>query len=77
MTRIVSLIKQSPAVADTAAARHVEDPWPGLDAVELARSGGDPEQVAGLIAQQALVSIDDSGGTLVRPDEGEPPFYFG
>ena len=77
MTRIVSLIQETPAVAGGALEQQALRLWPGLDATELARCGGDPEQIVALVAQHANLTIDEVTGTLVRPDRGEPPFYFG
>jgi hypothetical protein len=77
MTRIVPVTLDNPATTDNALEQHVLDLWPGLDAAELSRCGGDPEQIAGLIAQHAHLTIDEVTGTLVKPDRAEPPFYFG
>jgi hypothetical protein len=77
MTRIISFIQPSPMATEDELREQAQDLWPGLDAAELALCGGDPVQIAGLIAQHTNVSIDDSSATLVRLDEGEPPFYFG
>jgi hypothetical protein len=77
MTRIVPITQESPAATENALEQEALDLWPGLDAVELSRCGGDPEQIAGLIAQHAHPTIDEATGTLAKPDQGEPPFYFG
>ncbi|HLY13086.1 MAG TPA: hypothetical protein VKR24_01950 [Candidatus Limnocylindrales bacterium] len=77
MTRIDSLIEHSLAIPAEALEQRALRLWPGVDAIELAQCGGDPEQIAGLIAQHANLTIDEVTGTLVRPDRGEPPFYFG
>jgi hypothetical protein len=77
MTRIVPHIQQSSGATEDALRQLALDLWPGLDAIELARCGGDPEQIAGLIAQHANLTIDEVTGILVKPDRGEPPFYFG
>ncbi len=51
--------------------------WPQLDRRELARCGGDPEQVADLIARHANLTVDAVTGILASPDRTEPTFYFG
>lgn len=77
MTRIIPFTRENPASTENAVERQALRLWPGLDAVELSRCGGDPEQIAGLISQHAHVTIDEVTGTLVKPDRAEPPFYFG
>jgi hypothetical protein len=77
MSRIDSLIEQRPAATREALEQQALRLWPGLDAAQLARCGGDPEQIVGLVAQHANLTIEEVTGTLIRPDRGEPPFYFG
>ncbi|MGH2463829.1 MAG: hypothetical protein ACRDGI_00040 [Candidatus Limnocylindrales bacterium] len=76
MTGIAPPTYDRPA-ADGALEQQALRLWPGLDADELAHCGGDPGQIAELIAQHANLTIDEVTVTLVRPDRGEPPFYFG
>lgn len=78
MTRIAPPAEPRPVPISTGALeRHALRLWPWLDVVELSRCGGDPEQIARLIAQRADLTVDEVTRTLVRPDGGEPAFYFG
>ena len=77
MTRI------APPTADTspptpgALERRALRLWPQLDLRELALCGGDPGQVADLIARHANLTVDAVTGILASPDRTEPTFYFG
>ena len=77
MTRIAPLTDHKPAPPESALERELLRRWPGLDPVELSRCGGDPVQIAGLIARHDQQTMDDATGTVVKRDRAEPPFYFG
>ena len=77
MTRIAPSIADRSSPTAGALERRALRLWPQLDSRELALCGGDPEQVADLVARHANLTIEVVTGILAQPDRAEPTYYFG